>query len=487
VTAVVHLVLGVWVVLAIGLFSRRPTASTVVLLGVLGVLILPEVHLLPRVADAPAALSLPGFKLTKPNAISYGLLFGSLLADFRRWQAFRPRWFDLPVVAWCLAPLAASLANDLGAYDGVSQSLSQIATWGIPYLIGRLYLSSAAGLRLLLTGMALGGLFYVPLCLFEMRMSPQLHRIVYGFHQHEFLQALRLGGYRPMVFMQHGLALGMWMVTATLALAWLYWSKSLTRLTLLPGSAPVGAALPLAALGVTTVLCRSTGAMVLGAVGAAVLWLTPLLRTRLLVVALLLAPTVYVTARTVPLWTGEDLVAWVRDNLDEARAESLEFRLKNETVLVDKALERPVFGWGGWGRMRVYDDSGKDITVADGLWVIALGERGFFGVAALILTVLLPAGLFLWRVPPRQWAEPVWAPGAASAVLLGLYMTDGLLNAMLNPVFMLLAGGLAGLAGGVAQPPAAERRSGVVALRGPRKGVGSVLRRRHPPSPGVTK
>src|SRR5262249_19507316 len=150
---------------------------------------------------------------------------------------------------------------------------------------------------------------------------------------------MRLGGYRPMVFMQHGLALGMWMVTATLALAWLYWSRAVTRLTLLPGTTPIVAAFPLAALAATTVLCRSTGAMVLGAVGVVVLWLTPLLRTRLLMVALLLAPPVYVTARTVPLWTGQDLVAWVRDNLDESRAQSLEFRLQNETVLVDKALE----------------------------------------------------------------------------------------------------------------------------------------------------
>ena len=57
----------------------------------------------------------------------------------------------------------------------------------------------------------LGGLIYVPLCLFEVRMSPQLHNMVYGFAQHSFGQTVRGGGWRPMVFMQHGLAVGLFM------------------------------------------------------------------------------------------------------------------------------------------------------------------------------------------------------------------------------------------------------------------------------------
>jgi hypothetical protein len=66
-------------------------------------------------------------------------------------------------------------------------------------------------------------------------------------------------------------------------------------------------------------------------------------------------------------------------------------------------------------------------------------------------------------------------------------MTDGLLNAMLNPVFMLLAGGLTGLAGGLSQSRAPARRSEAVAFRGARKGLSTVVRRKQPPSPGVTK
>jgi hypothetical protein len=37
------------------------------------------------------------------------------------------------------------------------------------------------------------------------------------------------------------------------------------------------------------------------------------------------------------------------------------------------------------------------------------------------------------------------APAASLAVMLLLYMVDNLLNAMTNPMFMLVAGGIAGL------------------------------------------
>ena len=39
-----------------------------------------------------------------------------------------------------------------------------------------------------------------------MLISPQLHFMTYGFYQHEFTQVVRMGGYRPMVFLQHGIA-----------------------------------------------------------------------------------------------------------------------------------------------------------------------------------------------------------------------------------------------------------------------------------------
>lgn len=50
---------------------------------------------------------------------------------------------------------------------------------------------------------------------------------------------------------------------------------------------------------------------------------------------------------------------------------------------------------------------------------------------------------FCIRYPARLWLHPMVAPAAALAVCLTLYMFDSVLNAMVNPIFMLAAGGLA--------------------------------------------
>ena len=48
------------------------------------------------------------------------------------------------------------------------------------------------------------------------------------------------------------------------------------------------------------------------------------------------------------------------------------------------------------------------------------------------------------RIPVRYWVQPAVGAPAALAVALVLYVFDGLLNAMLNPIFMLAAGGISG-------------------------------------------
>jgi len=69
--------------------------------------------------------------------------------------------------------------------------------------------------------------------------------------------------------------------------------------------------------------------------------------------------------------------------LSYERAQSLEFRFQNEDLLLEKARQRFWLGWGGWGRSRVYDADGRDISVTDGTWVIVFGTYGAIGFYAL--------------------------------------------------------------------------------------------------------
>jgi len=383
---------------------------------------------------------LPGLTdYTKMSATCYGIFIAALVFDGQRLAALKFKNSDLPMLVWCLCPLFSSLSNGLGLYDGAASVLQQTAKWGFPYLIGRMYFSTLEDLRRYAVAIFAAGLIYVPLCLYESRMSPQLHHMLYGFTQHSFNQAYRYGGWRPMVFMEHGLMVGIWMVSASLVGLWLYLSGSLTVFR------GMSMRWLTVALTVTAVMCRSTGALALYLMAAAVLLATRKLKTGICIVCLICIPVGYLATRSTGIWSGDNLVRFVADNLSEDRSLSLDFRFKNENILAEKAQQRPLIGWGGWGRARVYDDEGNDISVTDGLWIIVFGQYGLLGLTAFAAAILMPALRLLLLYPARLWCTPAVAPAAVLAVLLVIYMIDNLLNAMINPVFMVAAGGLAGL------------------------------------------
>ena len=95
-------------------------------------------------------------------------------------------------------------------------------------------------------------------CLFiavELRLSPQMHSWVYGYVPHQdFLQVLRWGGYRPVVFMTHGLALALMMFHVTVLATALAKVKITVWKVLKPKTLAAG-------LFVVLILCKSTGAI----------------------------------------------------------------------------------------------------------------------------------------------------------------------------------------------------------------------------------
>src|SRR3990172_4704034 len=103
-------------------------------------------------------LPVSGFELQgipefdKLFATSLSAFLGTTFFDFQRLMSFRLRWVDLPMVVWCLCPLVTSMTNGLGIYDGMSEVLTQIVGWGLPYLFGRLYFTDLPALRELAIG-----------------------------------------------------------------------------------------------------------------------------------------------------------------------------------------------------------------------------------------------------------------------------------------------------------------------------------------------
>jgi O-antigen ligase len=421
-----------WIPTVLYLFSRFPARKAVVISFVAGWLFLPVVQwTIPGIPD-----------YTKTSATCYGILLATFIFDVGRFRSFRLSWLDLPMLIWGLCPIASSLSNDLGLYDGVAGALEKTMTWGVPYFLGRIYLNNLAALRQLAMGVFVGGLVYVPLCLFEVRFSPQLHRIVYGGHAvADFAQTIRLGGYRPTVFMQHGLAVGAFMMAATLIGIWFWRTGVVKRI----GNVPIQVLV--AILFVTFLLLRSSGALSLLVVGIALLWVSVVLRTALPVVILVAGIGVYLYLNAgTEAYITDQLVTYMSQIFPADRIESVVYRFNNEELLADKARQKIMFGWGGYGRSLVILDEQGNFTVQDSLWIGVFGENGAFGLISLFTAMLLPTIALFWsRCPARLWTRAQMAPAAVIGVTIVLYMVDCILNAMINPIYILACGGIAGI------------------------------------------
>jgi hypothetical protein len=431
----VYLVMFGWIPAVFYFFNRFSPQKAVVVSFIVAWLFLPQ-----------ASFVLPGIPdYHKMSATCYGIVFATLANDFQRISQFRFRWIDIPIAVWCGVPFVTSMTNGLGAYDGLTAVLDQSVTWGVPYFLGRLYLGNLAGMKQLAIGILWGGLAYAPLCLLETRISPQLHRLVYGYHAFaDFSQSMRMGGFRPTVFMAHGLMVAGWMMAATLVAVWLWQAKVLNRVRNIQMKWVV------IGLVITFIMLKSTGAYALLLVGVGAMFLAKRFRTGLLMFFMVGLIVFYLNTSAsgaLSVKTIDQITVAVQQVAGEERAASLRFRLDNEQILSERARLQPLFGWGGWGRNRVFDEEGKDISVTDSLWIIAFGIHGYVGLISLFSTMLVPPLAFtLLKYPARYWMHPKVAPAAAIAVILVLFAFDCVLNAMTNPVFTLAMGGMAGLA-----------------------------------------
>ncbi len=428
-SVITMIVMWGWLPAVLYIFSRYPPQRALIISFIGAWLFLPQaVFVIPSIPD-----------WSKMAATCYSALLAIFINDYSRLTSFRYSWIDVPISIWCISPFMSSMSNDLGPYDGISASLDQAMTWGVPYFLGRLYLCNFEGMRKMAVATFIGGLIYIPFCLYESRTYTSLHQVIYGFSTFDYLQAIRYGGYRPSVFMTHGLAVGVWMMTASLMGVVLWRTKILTTLW------NVAVGTWVAALLVTFVLIRSTGAYNLLIMALLILFCAKWFRTTILVWLIIAIIGVYLNLGVTGQFPKKEILTSMGQVFDADRIASVEFRFDNEEILGERARIRPTFGWGGFGRNRVFDEYGKDISVTDSLWMIVFGTAGIVGLVSLMTTLLLPVAAFCIRFPARLWATPMVAPAAALCAGLLMYAVDCVLNAMVNPIFALVCGGIAGL------------------------------------------
>jgi hypothetical protein len=303
--------------------------------------------------------------LDRETVVAYGMLPATLLFHMNQLRGgFRYDFLFLPLV---LLAGYASLANGQALYDGMSASIDLLLRFVLIVLLVRIHFRSREhAVYFLRSLIAVAGLYAI-LLLWEWRMSPQAHVIVYGYFPHSFAQMMRGGFFRPIGFFGHGLDVGyLYALVVPVGLA-LHKSRELglpTWLLLLCGlglasSMSLG---PILFCAFCVLLVRRRSHRTLGA-GMA------FLPFGLLAVCLLAVADQDNFAPLLELF----------NEVSEERAESLSYRLNAFEYYMQNILNRPIFGHGGWGH-------GLNPSIAtDSVLLLNLIVYGFAFVGILYL------------------------------------------------------------------------------------------------------
>lgn len=385
-------------------------------------------------------VNLPGLpEFTKEFSVSYAVLLGVVLSDAVRLGSFRPKVIDIPMLVWIITPFISSVTNGLGAYDGLSEIYFNLFVFGVPYLLGRVYIRNPNDVKVVAIWFVLAGFIAVPMALWESRMSPQLNHTIYGYYASPFHMAQRLGGYRPTLFMRHGLEVGLWMATSSAVALWL-WITTSKQIKLFSYPLPIFSMIVLG----TTVLSRSLGALILIAGTTSTALFVRTTGIRIALIALVLVPTIYQGIRISNVWSPDSMLEVIR-SYDEDRASSLESRLQQELDIAQHALEKPLFGWGGQNRYRPTDDSG-DVHAVDGLTTISFGKYGLVGLVSFLMLTALPSLLIILRIHGRAITTAIWAPSIGIMLGLAIFSIDMMFNAFFTPLHIIGIGVLSSVA-----------------------------------------
>ena len=465
--SIAYLVLALWPLVMFVLFKRLPVGRALIWSFLGGYLLLPP---LPAAFDFP--LMPPLNKLTLPNLTALFLVVFVAKEKIEFWPRSGLGKFLMAV--FIFSPTFTVLTNPepvifvTGGLRGLipRDIFALVLTQALllsGFVLARQFLNTRESLRDLLIALVICGVVYSFPMLLEVRLSPQLNLWVYGFFQNVFGQLVRGGGFRAVVFLQHGIWAAMF-IMMTLAAAVILWRSGGYK----KRSWFMIAAVFLAGV---LVLNKTLAPVVYAVVLMAMVFLTSWkMQTRVAVLLASLA-LAYPLAKGMNLVPEEQMLS-LASIASEERAYSLEFRFENENALYERALEKPLFGWGTWGRNHIHNQvDGTILSITDGHWIIAVGVFGWIGFLAEFGLLALPIFMFArasgqnekrttkkWRSeipaqipvqkePEKRTIKHTVTPMAGGlSLLLALNLVDLLPNATITPITWLIAGTILGYA-----------------------------------------
>jgi hypothetical protein len=435
-----YLALSAWPLIALVLFRKLELGRAIIWSLLLAYLFLPPP---PAVFDFP--LMPPLSKQTLPPVAAFVIVYVMRGGDLRLFP--RSIMARVLMIVFVLSPLATVLTNQEPVFFGnvglpalrlieAFSLMVQQAMLLMPFVLAYNFLTRRKDQRDLLVALLAAGLVYSLLMLVEVRLSPQLNTWIYGYFQHIFEQSVRSGGYRPIVFLYHGLWVAFFALMVVVAAAALFRGGKGRMKSFAFGATGY--------MWVVLFLCKSAASLAYSLV------LVPLVVFGGRMLQFRVAAVLAILALAYPAMRGVNLVPsdWLVGQaaaIDSERAASLEFRFDNEAVLLERAREKPVFGWGTWGRNHILDPvSGAILTVTDGRWIITIGVFGWVGFLAefgLLAWPLMVLALRSRGVARDDDLSPWLGP---MALILAFNLFDLLPNATITTLTFLISGMLLG-------------------------------------------
>lgn len=409
--------LALYVPVAAFLMADRNNARGFSIAMLAGLMVLPagKAITLSRIPD-----------LDKFVVSALGILMGTLIFHPHILTRFRPRWFDVFLPIMMLAGVVTSVKNGLGAYDGFSLAFKTTVTFLLPLFLARVHLGTPQGLKTFLLVLVAASVIYTPLLLWEWRMSPQLHRMVYGYFQHDFVQFRRWGFFRPVVCFRHALDLGRFYAFSAFVAAFPLREEVKRRI-------PFGNfafLVPLFGL----LLTMSLGPyMLFGTLAATYFVIRRWYWTGYIVPAAAVVWAVLLIMGLRPLYGAADFVR----ALSPDRAQSLQYRLNALETYRANIMSQPIWGHGRFGRGRI-----SKIATDSTLLVRSLSD-GLLGTGLFFAWWLcaMHAGL---RLAHKTRGTPFHALAVGGAILPPVAIAVSMIDAALDPQVEMVISALIG-------------------------------------------
>jgi branched-subunit amino acid transport protein AzlD len=428
-----------WVPISLLIFRRFPVRKAILFTFVGGWAILPAANYVSKGDAFPywiLGTSLESdYFITKATIIGLTGILGVYLFDRKAFKRFKLTVWDLAMGMWLIAPLLSAIANPESFLEGCTGEVYQLLAWGSPYLIGRLYFTDTHSLRLAAKAFVIGGLSYIPFCIFENIKGPQIYARLYGYQPFQMNGAQRFFGYRPIGLLENGNQLGIWMATATLIAIWLWRRKT--------DKAILGIPIFLVALALfaVTILCQSTGAILLMLALIPFVFVDPRHLSRTVSIVLVVGILAFAGFRLANVVSFHDLVEQNRaahavdSYLKSIGKGSLGWRLNEDERHMTTALEEPILGYGQWNWWI------DGVERPWSLWLLVFGMYGSVGLVSLEALLLIPALRAVWFPLTRSDIGYTNMRHTLSAAVL-ISAIDSLLNSAIILPLLLVIGGM---------------------------------------------